>query len=76
MDKLTPEIVERLIALANILTPEVVEKLLQDRVAEKPTKKSYMAKLAKKTICYKKFVDEIKLPDNPMESLYDEKLIF
>ena len=45
MEKLTPKVVEQLIALANTLTPEVVEKLLQGGIGEKPTnKKVNMAK--------------------------------
>ena len=44
MEKLTPKVVEQLIALTTTLTPEVVEKLLQGGIGEKPTKKSYMAK--------------------------------
>ena len=75
MEKLTPEVVERLIALANTLTPEVVEKLLEGGIAEKPTKKSYMAKLAKKTSNYMKFIDDIELPESPMEGLFDVKQV-
>ena len=66
MDNKNPQDVAN--QLAKLLTPEVISQLLN----VKPTKKQYLAKLAKTAPCYKKFIENNDVNDeNELEKITD-----
>jgi hypothetical protein len=57
MDKLTPDVIQKLLAIAN--------------ATDKHTKRSYMAKLAENSPCFTEFVSDITLPKGSLDYLHD-----
>jgi hypothetical protein len=57
MDKLTPDVIQKLLTIAN--------------VTEKPTKRSYLTKLAENAPSYSEFVSDITLAKGSLDYLHD-----
>ena len=61
MEKLTPAVIEKLVAIA--------ANSDNSNTSEKPTKRKYMATLAKKS--FNTFVGDFTLPKNSLDYLYE-----